>query len=273
MSCLAPTRSVLFRSRLPTAVSRRCIHQLPTLPYKIENGLGDFLSPAALRTVAVEYQSGLLANLNELVKDTDLENKSIVQTVLSTARDPAKVLTFNHACQALNNSFFLDNLKPPSGRGSTIPPDLSNSIIKSFGSPTALKSSLSAAVTGMSGSGWVWLVCDQRTELGVVATYGPSTLLARTRMQVAASAGRAAYNPNRSVGSNTVQVGNVTPGALNYVGQSLVPLLCVSVHEHAWLLDYGVWGKEEYMRRFWDVVNWDKVDEILKKFVRPDFGG
>jgi len=261
MSYLASTRSALLRSRLPTPISRRCIHQLPVLPYNVKNGLGNFLSPAALRTVAVEYQTGLLENLNELVKDTDLENKSIVQTVLSTARDPAKVLTFNHACQALNNNFFLDNLKPPSGQESSIPPVLSNSIIQSFGSPDNLKSCLSAAVTGMSGTGWVWLVCDQRLELGVVATYGPSTLLARSRMQQV----RASPQKTVNLKSGRLAGANLSPGALNYVGQSLIPLLCVSVHEHAWLLDYGVWGKEEYMRRFWDVINWDKVDGLFAK--------
>jgi Fe-Mn family superoxide dismutase len=26
---------------------------------------------------------------------------------------------------------------------------------------------------------------------------------------------------------------------------------------------YGVWGKEEYLRRLWDVVNWAKVSRVL----------
>ena|ERR1700733_724590 len=42
--------------------------------------------------------------------DTELESQSIVQTVISTARDPNRILAFNMASQALNNSFFLDNL-------------------------------------------------------------------------------------------------------------------------------------------------------------------
>ena len=41
---------------------------------------------------------------------TSLENKSIVQTIIDSARDPDKVLEFNFASEALNNSFFLESL-------------------------------------------------------------------------------------------------------------------------------------------------------------------
>lgn len=41
---------------------------------------------------------------------TDLEAMSVIQTVLSTARNPSQIVAFNMASQALNNSFFLDNL-------------------------------------------------------------------------------------------------------------------------------------------------------------------
>lgn len=46
------------------------------------------------------------------------------------------------------------------------------------------------------------------------------------------------------------------------VGETLFPLLCLSVHEHAWIsAGYGIWGKEEYLKRFWHVVNWKQVSE------------
>jgi superoxide dismutase, Fe-Mn family len=44
------------------------IHVQVPLPYKIEDGMGDFLSPAALQVVAVDYQQGLLDRLNEQIK-------------------------------------------------------------------------------------------------------------------------------------------------------------------------------------------------------------
>ena len=53
----------------------------------------------------------------------------------------------------------------------------------------------------------------------------------------------------------------------NYVGTHLYPLFCVSVHEHAWLTaGYGIWGKEEYLKRFWTVLDWKKVSDAFNRF-------
>lgn len=55
--------------------------------------------------------------------------------------------------------------------------------------------------------------------------------------------------------------------SFNTIGSTLYPLFCVSVHEHAWMsAGYGVWGKEEYLKRFWTVLDWKKVSEMHKKF-------
>jgi hypothetical protein len=66
-AAVAPLRTVSGRTqaRIPKL---RCVHTLPKLPYPVENGLGNFLSPKALRTIAIEYQGGLLTRLNELVQ-------------------------------------------------------------------------------------------------------------------------------------------------------------------------------------------------------------
>ena len=106
----------------------RQFHQRKGLPYSVEQGLGEFLSADALRIIAEDYQGGLLERLNDQVRGasmpptdlyvrlpdmrtgTVLENKSVVQTVIEAARDPHKVLEFDYACEALNNSFFLESM-------------------------------------------------------------------------------------------------------------------------------------------------------------------
>ena len=51
------------------------------------------------------------------------------------------------------------------------------------------------------------------------------------------------------------------------VGKKLFPLLALSVHEHAWMIaGYGIWGKEEYVKRFWSVVDWSFVSAGYLKF-------
>lgn len=91
---------------------------------------------------------------------------------------------------------------------------------------------------------------------------------------------------SRSMRSYAKANGNDTPGIYNNVpltpsgqatttqatsksGVILTPLLCCSVYEHAWVgTGYGVWGKEEYLKRFWTVVNWDRVNVSYNIAVR-----
>jgi len=122
------------------APSCRTIHVRVPLPYKIEDGLGDFLSPEALKVIAEDYQQGLLDRLNEQIKGalfclggngrllafsppsfvsshartgTKYENMPVAQIVISTAPHESQTLAFNYASLALNNSFFLHHLVSP----------------------------------------------------------------------------------------------------------------------------------------------------------------
>ncbi|CCM04022.1 uncharacterized protein FIBRA_06179 [Fibroporia radiculosa] len=323
-STCAPGRRILAR----------CIHERKPLPYAIEEGMGNFLPPETLKMVAVDYQQGLLDRLNDQVRGTVLEGKSVVQTVVEAARDPKAVLEFNYACEALNNSFFLECLKPPPSDAPSHDKELNKSSLQArirvdFGSVDQLKSNFSAAVLGMFSSGWVWLVCDKRGNLAVYPTFGVGTLLVRSRSalygyssvvgeliapslsQMRAntptaspdSSGASApsspasglsssppplHPPGQSRAFSTVpgQVGQEytpRPAGLfsnlshaedtimpkrSQIGEFIYPLFCVSVHEHAWVsAGYGVWGKEEYMKRFWSVLDWGRVGQAYEKFI------
>lgn len=37
------------------------------------------------------------------------------------------------------------------------------------------------------------------------------------------------------------------------------PLMCLSLHPHCYLGDYGVWGRQEYVERWWNAIDWTKV--------------
>ncbi|KAF6762899.1 Manganese/iron superoxide dismutase [Ephemerocybe angulata] len=166
----------------------RSLHQRRALLYPESEGLGNFLPSEALKT-AIEWQDGLLERLNEEVKDTPLESQTVVQTVLETATQRENTLAFNYASLALNNSFFLDNIKPPPAHALNheheISQDLAAAINKHYGSIRQLKSSYSAAALGMSNNGWVWFVSDGMGVLGVLPTLGPGTLLVQSRTYMA----------------------------------------------------------------------------------------
>ncbi|KAH9032139.1 hypothetical protein EDB85DRAFT_2089321 [Lactarius pseudohatsudake] len=198
--------SISPRPLLATASRRRNIHVRVPLPYKIEDGMGDFLPPAALKVIAEDYQQGLLDRLNEQIKGTKLENQSVAQIVISTAPHESQTLAFNYASLALNNSFFLHHLKPPTGpaqnhesalTGKLLSHErthvLANAIAAQLGSLADLKTYVAAAAQGMNSGGgaggFVWLVTDALGRLGVVATYGAGTLLVAERRQSLASDG------------------------------------------------------------------------------------
>ncbi len=61
-----PRLSSLSTSRL-TAL-HRSIHSRVPLDYALEAGVGSFLSPKALKTVAVDWQEGVLNKLNTLTR-------------------------------------------------------------------------------------------------------------------------------------------------------------------------------------------------------------
>lgn len=174
---------------------------------------------------------------------------------------------------------------------------LSRAIEEQWGSLTTFKSAMSSAALGMASSGYVWLVVDSFNNLGIVPTFGAGTVLVQNRRQrgpvtlqgqaaqtldenaaapqssedgSAASspaAAAAASSPSPAAptpfdqlysGASTI----MTPNPEDRVGETLTPLLCLSGYEHAWLPDWGVWGKETYLARFWEVVDWGKVEGI-----------
>ncbi|KAI0069168.1 hypothetical protein BV25DRAFT_1874747 [Artomyces pyxidatus] len=338
----------LARSQASKArsIPSRAIHVRRKLPYNVEDGMGDFLPPAALKMIAEDYQQGLLDRLNDETRPFGDRNTSVAQLVLNTASDPSRTLTFNYASLALNNSFFLHHLKAPLPGTTSNREQLSRSlgyrITYQIGGVDQLISSMSAAALGMVSNGWVWFVTDQKGRVGYLATYGAGTLLSPNRMHasldgqeyggvytknnkedpavpadVSASAplsgappaspasGLARQapplhpsSPSRALhtsaaprtdgafvarslysnGSNSRASGapskspHEIPDASETdfatIGETLFPLFCISVQEHAWLgAGYGVWGKEEYLKRFWSCLDWEKVSVEFEKWV------
>ncbi|KAF5364080.1 hypothetical protein D9756_000576 [Leucocoprinus leucothites] len=313
-----------FKSRWGT----RRLHQQQTLPYPVDEGLGKFLPPEALK-VQLEFQSGLLERLNEQVIGTTESGSTIAQTVINLSGKRDQVLAFNYASLALNNSFFLQNLKPPTSRYPNheheITDELHTVIRNAHGSIQQLRSAFSAAALGTFINGWVWLVADQGGNTGIYTTYGAGTLLVRSRSNMekhpqfpeselydtfpstkhpsSGSPSRSpfAQNPppgtspssplsgmsgdnsptaprgtqarymSNDLGSIHEAAAGLHSGSLSTkkstktvgmlrAGEILYPLFCVPVYEHAWMsAGYGVWGKEQWLKEFWSVLNWERV--------------
>ncbi|PPQ77263.1 hypothetical protein CVT25_010845 [Psilocybe cyanescens] len=191
------SKSSSIFSTFKSNLGRRSLHQCRELPYPIDDGLGKFLPPPALRTL-MEYQEGLLERLNdELKTDTKAElHANVTQTVIRYCTMRDRTLGFNYSVLALNNSFFLEQLAPPppeetgvKSHQGWISDELFEKIRNQYGDIIGLKSTFSASALGMFSNGWVWMVTDSDGNLGVLPTLGPSTLLVRSRSNMHYDAG------------------------------------------------------------------------------------
>lgn len=71
-----------------------------------------------------------------------------------------------------NHTLFWENLAPKSQGGGEPPKGaLSKSIDSHFGSLDSLKEKMNAALAGIQGSGWAWLVQDTQTGAIQIKTY------------------------------------------------------------------------------------------------------
>jgi len=132
-------------------------HQLPELPYSLD-ALEPHISRNTLEFHYGKHHAAYVTNLNNLVAGTDLEAKSLDDTILAVAGDASKAGIFNNAAQVWNHTFYLQGMKPNGGGQPT--GALAARIDADFGSFDAFKEQFKAAGATQFGSGWAWLVLD-----------------------------------------------------------------------------------------------------------------
>ncbi len=135
-------------------------HQLPALPYDLD-ALEPHISRATLEFHHGKHHAAYVTNLNNLVAGTDLESKSLEETITAVAGDTAKAGVFNNAAQVWNHSFYWQCIKPAGGGAPS--GDLAAKIDADFGSFDAFKEQFKTAGATQFGSGWAWLVLDGGT--------------------------------------------------------------------------------------------------------------
>ena len=132
---------------------------LPSLPYAID-ALEPHVSARTLEFHHGKHHAAYVTNLNGLIKDTELESKSLEEIIRVAAADlPNKQAIFNNAAQVWNHTFFWNCLKK--GGGGAPGPKLLARIDSDLGGFDAFKAAFKTAATGQFGSGWAWLVLDQ----------------------------------------------------------------------------------------------------------------
>jgi Fe-Mn family superoxide dismutase len=128
----------------------------------------------------------------------------------------------NNAGGAFNHAMFWQMLSP---KKQTPNGDVYNKIIKDFGSFKQFKKEFEQCAMDRFGSGWAWLVLTPNNRLKIMSTANQDNPL------------------------------------MNVVDGGGFPLLGLDLWEHAYYLKYQN-KRDEYIRGFWDCVNWDFVNEL-----------
>ncbi|AWH87406.1 superoxide dismutase [Fe] [Limnobaculum parvum] len=136
--------------------------ELPALPYA-KDALEPHISAETLEYHYGKHHNTYVVNLNNLVKGTEFEGKSLEEIVLKSSGG-----IFNNAAQVWNHTFYWNCLAPKAGGEPTGP--LADAIAKNFGSFAAFKEQLSDSAVKNFGSGWTWLVKKADGKLAIVNT-------------------------------------------------------------------------------------------------------
>ncbi|UCH15575.1 MAG: superoxide dismutase [Bacteroidales bacterium] len=129
------------------------VFELPKLDYDYK-ALEPYIDAQTMEIHHTKHHGAYTAKLNDAIKGTELEGKSLEDIFKNISEHPAGVR--NNGGGYYNHNLFWKILSPRSGEEPT--GDLLNAINKSFGSFENFKNEFSTAAASVFGSGWAWLV-------------------------------------------------------------------------------------------------------------------
>ena len=131
--------------------------ELPSLPYA-NDALAPYMSAETLDFHHGKHHQTYVTNLNNLLKDNELQGASLEDIVVKSSKDTSMAGIFNNAGQHWNHIVFWQCMKP--NGGGSIPSELEARLNSDFGSVDQFKEAFIQAGTTQFGSGWAWLAID-----------------------------------------------------------------------------------------------------------------
>ncbi|WP_288365590.1 superoxide dismutase [uncultured Acinetobacter sp.] len=191
------------------------------LPYAT-NALQPAIDQQTMELHYGKHHKAYVDNLNAQIKTyPELDKMDPVQLQKQISKYNTAVR--NNGGGHFNHTFFWESLAPANKTGQPSAA-LTKQINQDFGSMDAFKQKFNEAATGRFGSGWAWLIVTPEGKLAITSTPNQDNPL----MDLAETKGQ--------------------------------PLLGLDVWEHAYYLKYQN-RRADYIKAFWSVVNWNKVNE------------
>ncbi|KAF2405491.1 Fe superoxide dismutase-like protein [Trichodelitschia bisporula] len=232
-----------------------------------------------------DWQGQMVRRINDLTAEGTLAHKDPKTILLQTARDPQQAALFNYASMAWNNHFYFDKINIRAEEGDhnqpiPIPIELERELVRDFSSIESLRTELLATAYSMFGPGFVWLVRSALAHKNsthrwfILTTYlaGSPLAGAHNRLQ---PVDMNTQNPasgltredvlRQSTPQNYVgSFGGYGPKPrVSYGGIEVVPCLCVNTWQHAWMFDWTLAGKMEFLEAWWERVEWNRVAQAV----------
>lgn len=171
--------------------------ELPKLKYAYD-ALAPHIDAKTMEIHHSKHHAGYTSKLNEAIKGTDMEGKTIENILINL--DMKNKAVRNNGGGFYNHKLFWEIMSPDAGgkpKG-----ELAEAITAAFGNFDSFKDAFSTAAAGQFGSGWAWLCVQEGGKVEVCGT------------------------PN--------QDNPLMPG----VGCGGTPILGIDVWEHAYYLNY-----------------------------------
>lgn len=172
-----------------------------------------------------KHHNTYVINLNNALEGKPEMNSSVEDICKHISKHPVAVR--NNGGGHYNHSMFWQWLSPQGGGEPQ--GSVAKALRQDFGSFDEFKKQFSEAATKRFGSGWAWLVVTADKKLKVTST---------------------ANQDNPLMDLPEIEKGT--------------PILGLDVWEHAYYLKYQN-KRPDYITAFWNIVNWDRVEELYKK--------
>jgi Fe-Mn family superoxide dismutase len=193
--------------------------QLPDLPYAYD-ALEPYIDARTMEIHHTKHHAGYTNNLNNAIKGTELDGKSIEDILGNVSKYSTAVR--NNGGGYYNHCLYWEIMSPNGGGEPSQQMNIAKAIERDFGSFENFKNEFINAALTRFGSGWAWLCTDDNDRLFVSST------------------------PNQD---NPL---------MDVVDQRGVPVLGIDVWEHAYYLNYQN-RRAEYVNAFMNLINWQEV--------------
>ncbi len=204
---------------------------LPELPYAVHE-LEPTIDTTTMEIHHSKHHAAYTNKLNAALEgQPDLQDTHLLHLFDQLDKVPEQVrgAIRNQGGGYYNHCLFWEIMTPGGGRPEGT---VAESIRKTFGDLVTLKNTFNQAAETRFGSGWAWIVTNSQGDLCVASTANQDNPLMK--------------------------------GVEGYGG---TPILGLDVWEHAYYLRYQN-RRPDYIQAWWDVVNWNKVNELLEDALR-----